>query len=698
MNALSLPGRCLVVAGLATAAVLGQQPAGAAPRFDRVLWCAELGRGARLAKDLGFTAVQLGRGGDPAVPRGLGLGFYLDQPIGKGLLEVRDDQWQPVRDAYEASRDPAVLVRPACFATPGVVGKAAVDAAAEAARVRGPGLSFVALADEPSATRHDAPLDTCRCPHCLRAFRAFVQRRHPTLAAANEALGSQFAAFASLEPPSTDQVRRRELGDVAIPVDLRAFGLWLDFVDAQYADAVAAIAAAVRGEVPGTPVGITGLSAPAAFGGADPARLWPGLTLLEPYSVGGAPELARSLAPTAARYATLAPPDGQALASLPLDAWVRASVAAMAADGLAGVVLWNDGTVAADGVPTPFGRAVQSAFAAFATELDACAQATFAPSPVWVVESQPSVRTWWMLDSAGDGMTWVRRLASYERTHSTSQSARVGWSRLLQDLGLQPEFVPAAALPERLLRARPRCLVLPATIAMSDRTAQAVLAYVQNGGVVVADHATGLYDDDLRRRNGGVLDELFGITQRSLQWDDLWVREGRATSRERGLPLAERGLRGAVGERRADGDANVERTTGRGRAVYLNAPVVEYPRWRLDPAAVEPAKELRRRVRAALRTAGATPVCELRGEGLPTCLARTLLRTRDGREVLVLRVNALEAPAMLQQLGADGARPIRLELPVSRRLRTLRGDDLGEGTAFDLQLDPFGALFLEVRR
>jgi hypothetical protein len=371
----------------------------------------------------------------------------------------------------------------------------------------------------------------------------------------------------------------------------------------------------------------------------------------------------------------------------------------MATAGLSGVVVWNDATVLdAAGAALPFGRAVQGAFAALAVELDACAGATVVPSPVWVVESQPSVRGWWMLDSAGDGMTWVRRLASHERTHSTSQAARLGWIRLLQDLGLQPEFVASSALPERLLRGRPRCLVLPATLALSDRAAQAIATYVQNGGVVVADHSTGLYDDDLRRRAAGALDRLFGITERSLAWADQWVRQGRSTSRERGLPLAERGLRGRVAEQRQDGDAQVELVTGRGRAVYLNAPVAEYPHWRLDEQAIEPAKELRRRVRAVLRAAGVEPPCDVRGEGLPACLERTLLRARDGRELLAVRLHALESPALLLRLAANGPRPVRVELPAARRLRSLRGDELGAGTVFDLRLDPFGVLLLEVGR
>jgi hypothetical protein len=695
--------RCARPAGLALAFVgpaAAQQPVEAPRGFQRILWCADAARAA-VARDLGFTAVQLGRGGDHEALQRLGLAYYLDQPIGKGLLELRDEEWRPLPQAYERTRDPSLLVRPQCFATPGLVAESAAAAAAEAARVHGPGLLFVALADEASATHNDAPLDTCRCQHCVAAFREFAQRRLGSIDRINEVLGTHCASIEAVAPPTTDQVRRRELGDVELPKDLRPFGLRQAFADEQFAAAVRTIAGKVQAAVPGVPVGLTGLQVPAAFGGNDYALFVPALSLAEPYAIGGAVELARCLLPKSAqRCATLFPPDADSPeASVPVASLVRARLAEMAAEGLTAVVVWNDGTVAGgDGAPTAFGRAVRDALDGLQPVLDACAGAEVQTDPVWVVESQPSVRVWWMLDSAPDGMTWIRRLSSYEARNSTSQAARLGWIRLLQDLGVEPRFVADADLPERLLTERPRCLVVPAAAALDSRSVQAIGTFVRNGGTLLGDHSAALYESDLQRRGAGALDGLFGITERSFAWADLLVRQGRSTSRERGLPLAEKGLRGRLGERRADGDAFLEQAVDRGRAVYLNAPVCEYDRWRLDEGLVEPARELRRRVRAVLQQAGVRPPFEVRGEGLPTCLQRTVLRLRDGRTVLVLRIRALEAPPLLQRLAGAGPRAVQIELPRSMELRHLGGEQIGEGVRFDLRLDPFGALFLEVVR
>lgn len=686
---------------VALATALPAQSAAVVPppeRFERVLWCADPGRSLAPARTLGFTAVQLGRGMDPAPVLANGLRFYLDQPIGKGVLELRDEQWAPLVRGYERTRDQSALVRPGCYVASTVLAQAVQQAADEARRVAGPGLLFVALADEPSATRHDAPLDTCHCEHCLQAFRRFVSERFRTVEALNAALGTSFADFADALPPSTDALRRRELGQRRLPADLRPFALAREFVDQQYAATLHTIAKAVTGAAPGVPIGITGTSAPAAFGGADPRRLFAPLTLIEPYDIGGAVELTTAFAaPSAHRYTTLAPPAPDALQGALLASYVRARLVAEACHGAAGAVVWNDGTVlGSDGTPTEFGKAVTTALQAEATVLDACAGAQIVPSSLWVLESQASVRAWWMLDSVGDGMTWVRRFASYEAEHSTSQASRVGWLRLLQDLGHQPRFVGEDALAEQLLQQAPRCLVLPACLALSERATRAIRAYVGAGGVVLADFATGLYDEQLRRREIGGLDELFGITERSLDWDDLLVREGKAAVAGRDLPLAEAGLRGLLAERRDRGDVQLERELGRGRAVYLNTPVVAYDAWRLDEGSVAKARDLRRRVRTVLERARLSPPLEVHGEGLPTVLERTELRLRDGRRVFAVRLAALARPAVLAQLAASGPRPVVLEWPAAMHFRRLGGQDLGTTARVELALDPFGALFVEV--
>jgi Beta-galactosidase len=678
-------------------------------RFQRILWL-----DARQAADpavlaavrrLGYTACNLGQGQDPAPLAAAGLACYIDQPAGKGLLEMRDQDWQPLAAAYEKTRDPSVLRRPVCLQDDKAVAAAAAAAVAEVQRIGTHMALFVALADEASATRHTNPLDLCTCPLCCAAFRQFLQRAYGTLAALNDAWQTTFASWDDVVPLSTDYIRRRELGGAQLPADLTPWSDHLDFVDQQFAGVVGTLVGAVHGVAPDLPVGLTGVQPPAAFGGHDYARLVPLLSACEVYDVGGAKALARSLLPPGARrFMTLFPAKGEAAPRLP-----TGSLAEAAAHGLAGAVVWNGAEVLGAGdAPSPFGAAVQEAFDRMGPVLDACAGAEMETAPLWLVESQASVRAWWMLDSAGDGMTWLRRVGSYEATHSTSLAARRSWVHLCQDLGLQPRFVAATDLPERLLRERPACLVLPACIALSDRDCQAIEAYVRTGGLLVADHSAALYDEHLRLRAAGGLDAVFGIQARSLRWADLLVLGGVAapaahllsgsSAAESGLVPAreEPGVHATVTETAGRLQVFFEHAVGRGRAVYMNSAVCDYDRVRLQEDFVHVAMDLRSRLRAALRATGISAPFEVHAEGLPTCVERVVLHLRDGRRVLGCRLNALDRPAVLAHV-AKHVTMVRLDLPWKAHLQTLDGKDLGTADSFELPFDAFAGLFVVER-
>lgn len=714
--------RCLAAAvlgcGLAAAAPAQAPPAAAAPSsgFQRIVWVpgestADADLLARM-RAFGFTAVNLPRGSSPEVAQRLGLGWYLDQPIGK-VLELRDEEFAPLRDGYERTRDPALLVRPRCWSESGWAARQREALAAALGTDAARAAIANGLADEASATRNSSPLDLCRCEACLTRFRGFLQERHGSIDRLDSAWGTQFGSWDKVVPLTTDQVRRRELGDVAIPASLRPWREALEFESANFAAAVELLVNEARARLPGIPTGITGMPLPAAFGGHDPQRLLPLLTLHEAYDTAGNRDLAACLAPAAAlQLGTLAPTPEGAPRLLPA-AWL----AAAAADGLQAAVVWNAPLlVSAGGAETPYGKAVREAFSALGPALDACAGAVVQRDPLWIVESQESVAGWWMLDSARDGATWIRRLTSHEERNSTAVASRHAWLRLLQDIGFQPRFVGTADLAVRLLRERPKALVLAATLALSDRNCQAIQAYVRSGGTVIADHSTALYDENLVRREGGGLDAMFGIASRSMRWEHRLVREGRGTLRLRnGASIAEARLvvptdRDVVAEivgsdaRRYERKAefaehhpiHVERRVGTGRACYLNLAVCDYASWRLDPTSVEAALDLRARLRYSLRIAGVVPRCEVRGQGLPTCLERTELLRPDGRRLLAVRVNALERPQLYVDLQQRGPVKLEVTLPAERRLRTVAGVDLGLATRFEVQLDPWAGAFFWV--
>ncbi len=118
---------------------------------------------------------------------------------------------------------------------------------------------------------------------------------------------------------------------------------------------------------------------------------------------------------------------------------------------------------------------------------------------------------------------------------------------------------------------------------------------------------------------------------------------------------------------------------------------------RLNEKRLSTALDLRQRVRWVLREAGVSTPVVVVSERVPTCLERIVLRARDGRTLLAVRVNALEAPAVLRDLGKGGSRAIKLMFPDRRKLRDLLSRrSYPASHEHVLRLDPLLGLFLVV--
>ncbi|MEE2887988.1 MAG: alpha-amylase family protein [Planctomycetota bacterium] len=683
-----------------TTPVTAQAPAGG---FESILWLH--GGPPRDAaffaavKAAGYSAVSVSGGDDPTLPGAHGLGYYHDQLCGKGVLELRAAQYQPVVKAYSEARDDSTLVRPACLSESETLARLLGTAGKRLAATLPHRPWAISLGDEISVTSHANPLDLCFAPASLVGFRRFVTARYRTIQELNVRWGTDFASFGRVRPFTADRIRRRELVGGRLPQSLEPWATHREFMDREFAQVIGALVKVAGRHEDAPPIGLTGVQQPSAYGGHDYARVLPLCSFYEVYDIGGARDLAMCLAPAdAVQVATLFAPEGR------LDPLIlRAQLADLIAHGMSGVVVWSAG-LAFDtkGRPTAYGKAMSEALRKLQPVANRFAGATLRRSDVWMLESQASVRAWWMLDSRADGDTWIKRLSSYEARHSTSLAARRGWIRLLEDLGLQPLLVSSTRLLAALRKSRPRVLILPATIALSDAVADAIKKYVEDGGVLLADHSTGLYDERLARRERPALDDLFGIQSRGTGIASQFVIGGRAVKKARlrsGAAVAEHGLRAAVSDVKSGRHLQMENEAGRGRTCYLNMAVCEYGSVRLDPKAIGAALDIRRRVRFVLRTAGVTPPVYIRAKGMPTCLERMVLRARDGRQLLAVRVNALESPELLAKLIKRGPVEIELSFPKKTVLKNLLTQKTtGSATTHSVSLDSSLGLFLEVEK
>lgn len=694
--------------------------------FEAILWRHGGPRlDAAIAERLrasGVTAVSVDQDEDPAAMRALGLRFYLDHAAGKGTLHLRKKTFEAARKVWLDERDAnplRVLCRPRPLLDEVVLARASGLVDARARRAAKAGALMISLDDEISTTSFTAPIDWCFAPSSLASFRRLLAARYGDLDGLAASWGMRFKSWDQVLPPTTDQVRQ-EAFLTDWPRNLCAWNDHREFMDIELARALRRLAQSARVAAPGLPVGFEGGQPPAAFGGYDWSRLLPIVDWVEPYNLGGLRELVRSWkTPSQLHFETIFPEKDATLAPRAIS-----KLWAAYAHGLSGVILWSAGKfLDAKGQLTGFGRLLAPELRKLADpRARLLVGARPYPGDVVVLESQPSVRLHWMLDSRGDAETWPARLSSYERENSTSYATRHSWVRLLQDLGYPFRFVrPADLSKERMGGTRsPKVLVLPSTLALSDRDCARVRAFAKAGGLVLADETPARYDERLRLRDRPRLDDFFGLrrvrAQRRLSGGKLFSSSLRLPT---GVGVCETGLApegvtvarlATAPEKRADargleaiGDARdgaswcqFERSVGRGRACLLNLAVFEYAKQRLRPEYALRCRDLRRRLRALFDAAGVSELCLVRIEGYPTILERQIFE-KDGRQMLVIRANCHEDPDLFRTLAARGPQKMTIVLPMAARLRDLfTGEAVGRaGRRIEATLDPLrGAYFV----
>src|SRR6185437_779533 len=100
----------------------------------------------------------------------------------------------------------------------------------------------------------------------------------------------------------------------------------------------------------------------------------------------------------------------------------------------------------------------------------------------------------------GMGASWTSLTSEGENADNAVRAARRRVVNLLDRLGLTPNFVSAAQITDgRLQRQHDKILILPQTLALSVKAADAIRAFVSAGGILVGEGQIGLFDGHGRR-------------------------------------------------------------------------------------------------------------------------------------------------------------------------------------------------------
>jgi hypothetical protein len=395
----------------------------------------------------------------------------------------------------ENPRDPDLVIRQPSLADPEWQRRVA-QRLAEHVGVFGPYRPlYYNLADEAGIADLAAAWDFDMAPESLEGMRRWLQDQYRSLDALNREWGTDFAEWSDVRPMTTDDALRRGDGNYAAWSDFKA---WMDV---SFARALAAGTAALHQADPRARSGIEGAQIP-GWGGYDYTRLARAVDVMEVYDHGNNVEIAHALNPELVLLTTSAGSDRREIGRI----WHAALL------GGRGLILWDEAASLAggDGAIGPRGRALAPVFAELRQGLGAQLIASASRrDPVGVLYSPVSFRLAWLLDRRKDAGAWTERDSEAEDGDSDLRAAMRRAARSLTHLGLQPRWLSPEMIAEGGLgKDGLKALILPHVLALSASEAEAIRAFIGEGGLVVADLDPGQFDEHGRAGTAPPLSDL----------------------------------------------------------------------------------------------------------------------------------------------------------------------------------------------
>lgn len=507
---------------------------------------------------------------------------------------------------------------------------------------------FYSLADESGIAELEAQWDFDFSDESLVPMRRWLQGVYGNLGALNAEWGTHFTDWNLVMPLTTNQAMQQP-GD--------NFSQWADFktwMDISYADALKMGTDAIHEVDPKAYVEIGGGQMP-GWGGYDYSRIVKSLTAIEPYDIGRSVDIVHSLDASMPILST-------GFASGP---WGEHQVWYELLHGERGLIIWdeNHAYVQKDGEPGARGLEASKYYKEIrGGEGALIINSHLVNNRIAIHYSQPSLRTQWMLERRPDGAAWMTRSPEYERSNNNFMRLRESWCNLIQDEGLQYNFVSYDQIPQgELLKRGYHVLVLPESSSLSAAEASAIREFVADGGVAIASGMPGTYDEHSKKLSQSSLADLFG---------------GANTQ-----------------------PVNVH-DFGKGKAILLNVNLVNYLEARLQ------GKEgpVHQQIGQLLRDNGVHPEFVVGdAKGNPITGVDVHVFANGGVRLVTLqsnpqqRVNELGPPDFRSNERFSKPVPVHLRLPSDMYIYdTMAGKSLGQHKELALTMDPYRPTILAV--
>lgn len=398
------------------------------------------------------------------------------------------------------------------------------------------------ISDEPSVTAFSNPFDYCYSPHCMKKFREWLKKKYKSLEALNRQWDTDFKNWDTVVPDSTNetkarnnpefrdllekrignvQIRERNLFlDEMIKPGSENFSSWSDhreFMDLTFCTYLRRLTEKTRELDPHSPAGILGTQMPSAFGGWDFYQLSTAIDWFEAYDMGNSWEFIRSFRKprTVVSRTTFT-------RNVSTQRWQVNSYFLKGGQGgilFWGKHIWKDRKNKPPVLKTPVLPSMRRTWGYLHSGITHLRQmAEPCDHPIGIYYNQASRRASWLIDSELDGTTWPRRFTSWDSARSSILQADTGVMRVLEDNGYQYKVLDGRQVEDGiLLKQKYKVLIMPRIVCLSEKEANEIEKFVNEGGVLVTDGALGTMDPQCRRRKNGALDTLCGVTRQNFR-------------------------------------------------------------------------------------------------------------------------------------------------------------------------------------
>jgi len=490
------------------------------------------------------------------LPYGIGGG-----PLRLNTRQGRDGKpgFHDLQEQYVKTHDKQFLVRPVSLEDPQMRAEQAKQIA-ERVKVLAPFKPMgYCLGDELGTTYYVTPYDFDFSEISLASFRQWLQTQYADLAALNREWETQFATWDDVMPLTTLEAAQR--GNFAPWADHRTY------MEVAFAGYMKFVRDEVRKTDPEGRIGISGTQAAEAYGGFDWWRLAHTLDFIQAYDHQNTGEMHRSFGVVSLPwwgYASTNP-------ELSYTMWNRFFNQARGGSFFVYNYMLNPDMT----LPQPVADGLED-IADQQQGLGLLLAGCTRPPDVLVHYSQASIHAAYICDN-----------------DDLFRNNRDGWLRAIDDCGMQADFIAYAEIEQggleagarRGLEARTtgeaRVLLLPYSQALSAKEVAAIKAFVQGGGVVIADGRPGLMDEHCRTLPQGALDDVFGVTAKPDGREPMtqgdFVLKGVTVDDTCASPSLQVTTGKAVAQI-AGRPAFVTNAYGKGQAVLLNMFLNQYPR------------------------------------------------------------------------------------------------------------------------